>query len=206
MREDPMIDTRAVAQEVQDQLMAAFHKGQEQFRKSQEQVRNGRDSTTVAVRPGNQLPRAVMPEVKLPSVSDLANREKLRAQAVARQRKLAEDAQELADHVFTTQRKLASRAYEMASPLVAEGVNRLTQVAGSFSSRWVERTEPVAPAAKANGSNLKATSADASTAQPTEAKAADTKAADTKATGTKATDTKAADAKASSTKAAGAKA
>ena len=33
-----MIDTRAVAQEVQEQLLAAVHKGREQFRKGQEQV------------------------------------------------------------------------------------------------------------------------------------------------------------------------
>ena len=48
-----MIDTRAVAQEVQDQLTAAMHKGQEQLRKSQEQMRKSRETVTGALRRGS---------------------------------------------------------------------------------------------------------------------------------------------------------
>ena len=38
-----MIDTRALAQEVQDQLLAAMQRGQEQMRKSQEQMRKSQE-------------------------------------------------------------------------------------------------------------------------------------------------------------------
>ena len=38
-----MIDTRAVAQEVQDQLLGAMNKGQERVRKAQEQVRQAQE-------------------------------------------------------------------------------------------------------------------------------------------------------------------
>ena len=77
-----MIDTRAVAQEVQDQLNAAFQKGQEQIRK-------GRESVTVAVRTGSHIAQAVKPslpklpsvQVKVPSLSDLGSPDKLRASA-----------------------------------------------------------------------------------------------------------------------------
>ena len=43
-----MIDTRAVAQEVQDQLLAAMNKGQEQVRKAQEQVRQAQEQVRQA--------------------------------------------------------------------------------------------------------------------------------------------------------------
>ncbi len=50
-----MIDTRAVAQEVQEKLLAAAHRGQEQMNKSQEQVRKGRDAVATAVKAGSEL-------------------------------------------------------------------------------------------------------------------------------------------------------
>ena len=153
-----MIDTRAVAQEVQDQLAAAVQKGHEQFRKGQEQIRKGRESVTVAVRTGGQIAQAVKPslpklpsvQVKVPTLSDLASPDKLRAsahelasqmlsaqrkltdQALASQRKLAGQAQELTDHALTTQRKLGDRALEVAGPLISDGVSRLAQAAGTF--------------------------------------------------------------------------
>ncbi len=178
-----MIDTRAVAQEVQDQLLTAFQKGHEQ-------VRKGRDAATVAVRTGNQLAKAVMPslpalprpDLHLQPVSpdkvrahahelagqmltrqrkfadnaqELAgqmltrqrkfadNAQELASQMLTRQRKFADNAQELAGQVLATQRKLAGAAIEVASPLVAEGMTRLTQVAGSLSaSRRGEHAEP----------------------------------------------------------------
>jgi hypothetical protein len=58
-----MIDTRAVAQEVQDQLTAAMHRGQEQLRKGQEQVRKGRQTVTGALRTGGHIAQAVKPNL-----------------------------------------------------------------------------------------------------------------------------------------------
>ena len=43
-----MIDTRAVAQEVQEQLLAAVNKSQDQVRKAQEQVRKAREQVRQA--------------------------------------------------------------------------------------------------------------------------------------------------------------
>jgi hypothetical protein len=143
-----MIDTRAVAQEVQDQLLAAINKGreqvrkgqeqvrigqeqvrkgQEQLRKGQEQVRKGRDAVTGAIRTGNELAKSVRPSIptlpglRAASLSQLTDRAKLKASA-----------QELADHVAAAQRNLTSKAVQVASPLVAEGVARLTKVVGTL--------------------------------------------------------------------------
>ncbi len=112
-----MIDTRAVAQEVQDQLLAAMNKGQEQVRKaqeqmrqaqeqvrkSQEQVRKGREAVTGAIRTGNELAKAFRPNipalpptVRVPSLSKLTDPAKLRASA-----------QQFADQMIATQRKVA---------------------------------------------------------------------------------------------------
>jgi hypothetical protein len=131
-----MIDTRAVAQEVQEQLLAAVHRGQEQLRKSQEQVRRsqeqvrkGREAVADAIRTGNQVVKAVrpsipslpLPSVRIPSLSEVTDRAKLRA-----------NVHELADHVAAAQRNLAERAIQVASPLVVEGVAKLTQVVGTL--------------------------------------------------------------------------
>ena len=143
-----MIDTRAVAQEVQDQLTAAMHKGQEQIRK-------GRESVTVAVRTGGQIAQAVKPSlpklpavpVKLPRLARsparissaptrelasqmLATQRKLTDQALASQRRLAGHAQDLADQALATQRKLGDRALEVAGPFISDGVTRLAHAAG----------------------------------------------------------------------------
>src|ERR1700722_8853122 len=98
-----MIDTRAVAQEVQDQLHAAVQRGQEQLRKSQDQVRQGREAVTGVIRSSNQRVKAVRPNipalpVHVPSLSTLPSPAKLRA-----------NAQELADQVTATRRNLTSK-------------------------------------------------------------------------------------------------
>jgi hypothetical protein len=222
------MDSRAVAKEVQEQVAAAVHKGHERFRKRQDQVRKGRETVGVAVRAGNQLARAVMPnlpplrrpDVHLPSVSDLTNPDKLRThahdlagQARATQRKFADQAGQM----LASQRKLAGKAVELGTPLVTEGVSRLTRVAGSLSSsRRSERAEPtrsaavtaapaesgpVTPAAaeaaepepqkeQAEPSPAKASTAKATTAKPSTAKAGTAKAGTAKASTAKARTTK----------------
>ena len=91
-----MIDTRAVVQEVQDQLLAAMQRGQDQMRKSQdqmrksqEQMRKSREAVADVIRTGNQLAKAVrpsipklpMPTVHVPSLSSFRDPAKLRASA-----------------------------------------------------------------------------------------------------------------------------
>lgn len=178
-----MIDTRAIAQEVQDQVLAAMHKGHEQVRKSQEQVRKGRETVTVAIRTGNEIAKAVMPSIpalpvrsmKLPSLSELASPDKLRAsahelaghvrasqrrlagnaqevagQVFASQRRLADNAQEVAGQAFATQRKFTEKALHAAGPLVVQSVARLTQVADSLApgrrNGRPEQSDALAPA------------------------------------------------------------
>ena len=76
-----MIDTRALAQEVQDQLLAAMQRGQDQMRKSQDQMRKSREAVAEVIRTGNQLAKAVRPSmptlpkptVHVPSLSTLTN-------------------------------------------------------------------------------------------------------------------------------------
>jgi DNA-binding protein HU-beta len=140
-----MIDTRAVAKEVQDQLTAAMQKGQEQIRRTRKNV-------DAALRTGNHLAQAVKP-----SLAELTKPEKLRASAqelathaAATQRKLAGNAQEFATQAFAAQRKLTGKALEAASPLLSDGVSRLTQLATSLApGHRTEHAEPTAPAAVA---------------------------------------------------------
>jgi hypothetical protein len=150
-----MIDTRAVAQEVQEQLTAAMNKGQERVRKVQEQVRKsqeqGREAVTGAIRTGNELARAFrpnipglpVPPVRVPSLTKLPDPAKLRASAqeladqmIATQRRVAAEVfatqRSFAGQFFTTQRNLADKAFHAASPLVAEGVSRLTKVVATW--------------------------------------------------------------------------
>jgi hypothetical protein len=228
-----MIDTRAVAQEIQEQVLAAVHRGHEQFRKGQDQVRKsqqqGREAARVAVRTGSQVAKAVLPslpqlprpEVHLPSVSDLTSPDKLRAhahdlagQALANQRRLADSA----GQVLAAQRKLAEKAVEFATPLVAEGVNRITQVAGSIGvSHRTPAAEPAArvvtaapaeatPAADAPPAETAATASSAepaaasttaaSTAEPSTAEPSTAKTSTAKATKPRAAKTAASRAKA----------
>jgi len=137
-----MIETRALAQEVQDQLLAAMHRGQDQFRKSQKQIRRSqyhlrksREAMAEAIRNGNQVAKAIRP------LADPADRAKLRAdaleladQVVATQRRLADRALEatgpLAEQVIATQRHLASRALQVTGPLAEQVVETQRQLAG----------------------------------------------------------------------------
>jgi hypothetical protein len=179
-----MIDTRAVAQEVQDQLMAAMNKGQERVRKAQEQVRQAqeqarqvqeqvrksrqeqvrksREAVTGAIRTGNELARAFRPNIpalpvpglRVPSLRHLTDPAKLRASAqeladqmiatqrkvtgevFASQRKVAGEVfatqRKVAGQFFATQRSLADKAFQAASPLVADGVTRLSKAVATL--------------------------------------------------------------------------
>ena len=146
-----MIDTRAVAQEVQEQLTAAMNKGQERVRKVQEQVRQaqdqvrksqeqGREAVTGAIRTGNELARAFrpnipglpVPPVRVPSLTKLPDPAKLRANAQELADQMIATQRSFAGQFLTTQRNLADKAFHAASPLVAEGVSRLTKVVATW--------------------------------------------------------------------------
>src|SRR5215469_6423324 len=153
-----MIDTRALAQEVQDQLLAAVHRGQQQFRKSQDQMRKSQDqmrksreAMAEAIRSGNQLAKSIrpsisglpVPTVRIPPLTTPADRARLRArsqeladQVVATQRHLADRALQvtspLAEQAIATQRQLADKALQAASPVVAERVAKLAHAVGTL--------------------------------------------------------------------------
>jgi hypothetical protein len=139
-----MIDSKAVVQEVQDQLLAMVHrgqdqvrKGQERVRKSQEQVRKGREVVSGAVRTGTELAKTVRPSVpaikSLPSPADVrARAEELAGHARTAQRKARHAATPYAEQALAAQRQLAGRVIEVATPFVAEGRARLNQVVGTL--------------------------------------------------------------------------
>jgi hypothetical protein len=183
-----MIDTRAVAQEVQDQLLAAMQRGQEQLRKSQDQVRQGREAVSGAIRTGNQLVKSVRPNiptlppsVHVPSLSTLPSPAKLRANAqeladhvTATRRSLTskaiQAASPIADQMISRQRELTGMAIQAASPVVTESFARLTKVVGTLNDlRRSGRSATVTPAAVAAEDAKVTAPAKAETAAPAKA-------------------------------------
>src|ERR1700752_31233 len=127
--EELMIDTRALAQEVQDQLLAVVHRSQEQLRKSQDQVRKSQDqlrksreAVVDAIRTGNQRARAVRPEIL--TLDTLGDPAKLRASA-----------QELADRALASQRHLADRALARQRHFANQAVKRQRRFADQAVTR-----------------------------------------------------------------------
>jgi hypothetical protein len=203
-----MPDTRTVAHDVQEQLVAAVHRGhkqlrkrQEQIRKSQEQLRKGREAVNVAIRTGNELAKAVRPNIparpgkglQLPPFSTLPSPAKLRAQA-----------QEFAGQVAATQRNLADKALHVAGPLVVDGVARLNQVAKSFLEEHDHGHATVAaePEAKPVADEVKPAADEAATPKAATAKTGTAKTSAAK-TSTAKSGTKTSTAKTSTAKADG---
>src|SRR5215469_7147886 len=122
-----MIDTRAVAQEVQEQFAAAVQRGQEQMRKSREQLRKSREAVAEVIRTGNHLAKSIRPSiptlpkpgVQVPPLSKLASPAKLRASA-----------QELSEQFVARQRELAGKAFHAATPVAEQFVARQRELAG----------------------------------------------------------------------------
>src|SRR5271165_3387656 len=121
-----MIDTRAIAQEVQDQLVAVVHRSQDQVRKSHNQVRKSREAVADAIRTGNERAKAVrsnMP-VRIPSLGTLSDPAKLRARS-----------QELADQFLASQRHFADRAIASQRQLADRAVANQRQFADQVVAR-----------------------------------------------------------------------
>ena len=127
-----MIDTRAVGQELQAQLVGAARKGREQARKAQEQVRKGQEqarkgqeavteivksltSTAEALRPQLPTVKLKLPSLQPPKLPDSA--------------KLKASAEEVAEQLMAAQRKLTEQVSQAAGPLLAQGVARFGQAA-----------------------------------------------------------------------------
>jgi hypothetical protein len=157
-----MIDTRAVAQEVQDQLVAAMNKGQERVRKAQdqvrqaqeqvrkggnEQVRKGRQAMTGAIRTGNELTKAFRPNIpalpkpglRVPSLSHLADPAKLRASAQEFADQMIATQRKVAGEVFATQRNLAGQLFATQRSLA----DKAFQAASPFVADSVTRLSKV---------------------------------------------------------------
>ena len=132
-----MIDTRALAQEVQDQLHAAVQRGQDQMRKSQDQMRKSREAVAEVIRTGNQLAKAVRPSIPTPT------RPAVQVRSLAHAAKLRASAQELTDHVIATQRNLTSKALHAASPVTDQVLARQRELTDQVIARQRELTEQV---------------------------------------------------------------
>ncbi|HUZ26573.1 MAG TPA: hypothetical protein VMV07_22700, partial [Streptosporangiaceae bacterium] len=138
-----MIDTRAVGQELQEQLVVAARKGQEQIRKGQEQareqVRKGQEvftevvralaATAEAFRP--QLPAIKLPSLPPPTLPRWPGSARLPSAGT-----VMITAQEIAEQVLAAQRKFAeqvAQVAQVAGPLLAQGaahLGRAAQTAG----------------------------------------------------------------------------
>jgi ribonuclease R len=133
-----MIDTRAVGQELQEQLVGAARKGQEQAkkaqeqaRKAQEQVRKGQEVVTGVVRTLATTAEALMPQlptVKLPSPGSTLSRLP-GASRLPSADTLRSSAQEIGEQLLAAQRKLTGEVTHAASPLIAQGTAHLSRVA-----------------------------------------------------------------------------
>ncbi|HXW88660.1 MAG TPA: hypothetical protein VEJ42_10405 [Streptosporangiaceae bacterium] len=208
-------------------------KGQDRVRQGQEQMRRGRDAVAGVVRAGGELAKAVRPSVPARPVVHVPSPAQLRAHAqelVTAQRDLAGKAREaatpyterlvavrrdladrarqagVAEQVAAAQRTLAGRVVEVAkvaTPFVAEGRARLTQVVSALQSghqgaHAPEETadqvmvtpdaavapaaEPAAEATEPAAAKPAAAKAESAAAKPAAAKAAKPKARPTKST------------------------
>jgi hypothetical protein len=124
-----MIDTRAVGQELQEQLAGAARRGQEQAKRAQEQVRKGQEVVTEVVktlthtaeafRP--QLPTIKLPSLPRPPLSRLPGASTVMTSA-----------HEIAEQLVATQRRLTDQVTETAGPWFAQGAARFNQAAQSI--------------------------------------------------------------------------
>jgi ribonuclease R len=134
-----MIDTRAVGQELQEQLVGAARKGQEQAkkaqeqaRKAQEQVRKGQEVVTGVVRTLTTTAEALMPQlptVKLPSLPGSTLSRLPGASWLPSADTLRSSAQEIGEQLLAAQRKLTGEVTQAASPLIAQGTAHLSRAA-----------------------------------------------------------------------------
>lgn len=127
-----MIDTRAVGQELQEQLVGAARKGQEQAKKAQEQVRKGQEVVTGVVRTLATTAEALMPQlptVKLPSLPVSGLSRLPGASRLPSADTLRSSAQEIGEQLLAAQRKLTGEVAHAASPLIAQGTAHLSRAA-----------------------------------------------------------------------------
>ncbi|MGH3405552.1 MAG: hypothetical protein ACRDRJ_24130, partial [Streptosporangiaceae bacterium] len=154
-----MIDTRAVGQELQEQLVGAARRGQaaarqaqEQARKAQAQVRKGQEAVTELVRtlsPHAEALRSQLPTIKLPSpdlsklptpklpAPDLSRlpTPKLPTPKLPSRSELRSGAGEFAGQVLATQRKISEQVTQTAGPLLAQGAARVIHSAETLAAQ-----------------------------------------------------------------------
>jgi trimeric autotransporter adhesin len=119
-----MIDTRAVGQELQEQLVGAARRGQARARQAQErarqaqaQVRKSQETVTEMVRSLSQNAEALRPTVNIPSLP--------------RPAELRASAEEVAGQLRSTRRKVSGQVSEAAQKFAAERLpDQVTQTVG----------------------------------------------------------------------------
>ena len=140
-----MVDTRAVRQELQEQLISAARKGQEQAKKAraqarsaEAQVRKSQDAVSGVVKTLADTAEGLRPQLStvrlklttLPGASRLTGGVKLPGGVkVPSAASLLAGAQETAEHMLAAQRKLADQIAHAAAPLLAQGAARAAQAA-----------------------------------------------------------------------------
>jgi hypothetical protein len=218
-----MIEPRAMARELQEQLTGAVKASQEQFRKGQETAASAvRTWTDTAKSVRTHLPRPTLPAAQLPKLPTLADVRqagaklrdvklpevrlpKLPAQPlnrIASTDELAEGAERLANRVLVTQLKFAGRTLHNAAPVIADGAAFLTRAADRVALRVQPATEARADDVVEIAEVVElAPAAEASTAEASPAKAGTAKASPAKPRVTRASSPRTGTAKAAATKA-----
>ena len=155
-----MVDTRAVRQELQEQLISAARKGQEQAKKAraqarsaEAQVRKSQDAVSGVVKTLTDTAEALRPQLStvriklasLPGASRLTGGVTLPGGVkVPSAGALLAGAQETAEHMLAAQRKLADQIAQAAAPLLAHGAARAAQAAQAILPGGPSSTRPAA--------------------------------------------------------------
>lgn len=120
-----MIDTRAVGQELQGQVLDAARKGRERVTSTVKTV----TATAQHIRPQlASLPRPSLTMPALPTPGQLREKAPAVAAKLPKPRQLVAGAQELAGHARSVQRLVIEQVRTVAAPLAQQAATRLAKV------------------------------------------------------------------------------
>ncbi len=121
-----MIDTRAVGQELQDQVLGAARKGRERVTSTVKTV----TATAQQIRPQlASLPKPNLTRPTLPTPAQVREKAPALAAKLPKPHQLMSGAQGLAEHARSVQRIVIEQVRTVAAPLAQQAADRLARVA-----------------------------------------------------------------------------
>jgi hypothetical protein len=133
MREDPMIDTRTVGHEIQDQVRSAARKGQQRVQSTVRTV----TATAAMIRPQlpalprpklSSLPKPTLNVPRLPMSAQLRDKAPALTAMLPTPEQLMASAHEFAGQFLAAQRKVFGQVKHVAAPLAQQATAALAQV------------------------------------------------------------------------------